>query len=157
MTAVKIAHADNTSAQNFGDILNQGVNNSNTGANQNNNGNVNTGSATGEQGISNTINTSATGCNCTPTPSVKPTDPPTQTPTPTPTGTPGGGDGGCHDNCGGGSNKNNNGGGSGGGVSTGQVLGLSATSGESQILQTLTLVISFLSAAGGAFLLKKNA
>lgn len=162
ITLVQTVHADTTNAQNFGDILNQAKNFSNDGASQNNNGSINTGSATAEQVITNSVNTTTISCDCTPTPSPTgtsstptPTPTPTGTITPTPTNTPGGGgDGGGNGN----NNSSSGGGSSSSSPSTpGQVLGLSTTGGTNQTLQTLTLIASFLSALGGAFLLKKNA
>ncbi len=122
----------------------------NTGNNQTNNGSITTGNANAGTAVTNVVNTNnVKNCCGTPTPPPEPTKHPTPTPTPTPTPiqssgptptpTPGpAGDG-----------KQGGGGGVGGpGASVsspkkpeGQVLGLSATSGEISIAQALLHIV----------------
>lgn len=120
---------------------------SNTGGNSvsgSQGGSINTGDATTKVTVTNALNSNSAQVTCCVSPT--PSDPKMPTPTPakatgTPTPTQGPSGGGVNNNGGGGSGDNANGGGSSGsstgGTGGGEILGLSATSGDNSVLNLI--------------------
>jgi uncharacterized membrane protein YgcG len=125
--SIKIESSSKTTVnqQNQMDVTNDVNAVANTGGNNTDNGSVKTGDANIFVKIKNFFNSNSADVKCCTTPEPKPTQNPTN---PTP---PAGGDGGGGGVGGGGGNGGGGGTSDGGSAAGGQVLGLSATSGES--------------------------
>jgi uncharacterized membrane protein YgcG len=126
--SIKIESSSHTTVnqQNSMDVKNTVDASANTGGNTADNGSVKTGDANIFVKIKNFFNSNTADVKCCTTPEPKPTQNPTN-----PTPPAGGGDGGGGSSSGSSDGGSSGGAGGGGSSSGGQVLGLSATSGES--------------------------